>query len=192
MTYEELEHNELERMKYNAFKVCDELSLRIDGAAGPNNYMKAYTSQKSEDLFFNNHANLKKYLAASEKNRVSLPGSHYFKLLQGFIQSHFEIGEKYIEFLRHSCSACPCFHCAEFDWAGPVCSRIPKPFPNYNANGMHYLDVPKTPVEEDGKIRAVHDFQPRKQCKDYLREGKLSTEEDRESFSNRFSLIRCC
>ena len=118
MTYEELEHNELERMKCNAFKVCDELSLRIDGAAGPNNYMKAYTSQKSEDLFFNNHANLKKYLAVSEKNRVSLPGSHYFKLLQGFIQSHFEIGEKYIEFLRHSCSASPCFHCAEFDWVG--------------------------------------------------------------------------
>ena len=27
MTYEELEHNEQERMKYNAFKVCDELSL---------------------------------------------------------------------------------------------------------------------------------------------------------------------
>ena len=51
---------------------------------------------------------------------------------------------------------------------------------------MHYLDVLKTPVEVDGKVRAVDDFQPRKQCKDYLREGKLSSEEDRESFSNRF------
>ncbi len=97
MTFEKLEQNELERMKFNAFKVCNELSLRIDGATEPKNYMKAYTSEKSEDLFFNNHADLKKYLPASEKNKV-----------------------------------------------GPVCSRIPKPFPNYNASGMYYLDVLKT------------------------------------------------
>ena len=48
MTYEELEHNELERMKYNALKVCDELSLRIDGAAGPNNRPLSYSEKESQ------------------------------------------------------------------------------------------------------------------------------------------------
>ncbi len=98
MTFEKLEQNELERMEFNAFKVCNELSLRIDGATEPKNYMKAYTLEKSEDLFFNNHADLKKYLPASEKNKVPLPRSHYFTLLQGFIKSHVEVGKNILSF----------------------------------------------------------------------------------------------
>ena len=43
---------------------------------------EAYTSEKGEDLFVNKHVYLKKYLAATEKNKVSLPESHYFNLFQ--------------------------------------------------------------------------------------------------------------
>ncbi|CAB4022061.1 Transient receptor potential cation channel subfamily A member 1 [Paramuricea clavata] len=46
----EIEDYELKRIEYNAFKVCDDLTCRIDEAPAPDGYMKAYTSQKNEDL----------------------------------------------------------------------------------------------------------------------------------------------
>jgi hypothetical protein len=54
--------------------------------------MKAYGSQKNEYLFFNNHQLLKNYVATSENKKMALPGSHYFKMLETFIEKHFEIG----------------------------------------------------------------------------------------------------
>lgn len=55
MTIEDLEKSELDRVKHNAYKVYDELTLRIDGAPSPCGNMKAYSSEKSEKLFFNSH-----------------------------------------------------------------------------------------------------------------------------------------
>lgn len=45
MTFEELEPYELERMKLNAFQVCNELTSRIDGAPILNGFMKSETSK---------------------------------------------------------------------------------------------------------------------------------------------------
>lgn len=47
MSFEELENSELERMKFNAFKVCDELTFLIEAAPAPGGYMKAYTSERN-------------------------------------------------------------------------------------------------------------------------------------------------
>ena len=44
MSFDELEKSEHDRMKYNAFMVCEELTYRIDGATAPGEFMKAYTS----------------------------------------------------------------------------------------------------------------------------------------------------
>ena len=144
--------------------------------------MKAYTSERNEYLFFNNHQLLKNYVAASENTRMALPGSHYFKMLETFIEKHFEIGEKYLEYVRYACLDPSCYHCSALGWAGPVCSCIPKPMPNYNSSGFHYLSVFVTPVEVDGNTRPVDDFQPRKQVKDYMAQGKLVTEEEIDDF----------
>ena len=70
MSLAEIEDTELKRMEYNAFKVCDDLTCRIDGAPVPNGYMKSYTSQKNEELFFSNHQRMKEFLGATEKERV--------------------------------------------------------------------------------------------------------------------------
>ena len=49
MTFEELEHHELERMKINAFKACDGLTNRMVGAPMLNGFLKSQTSlPKSE------------------------------------------------------------------------------------------------------------------------------------------------
>ena len=66
MTFDELEQSEHNRMKHNAFKVCEELTYQIDGATAPGGFMKAYTSQDSDDLFFNNHNHLKAFLSTTD------------------------------------------------------------------------------------------------------------------------------
>ena len=44
MTFEELEHHWLKRMKFNTFKVCDELTSRIDGVPMLSGFMKSQSS----------------------------------------------------------------------------------------------------------------------------------------------------
>ena len=44
MTSEKPELHELERMKFNAFKVCDEVTSTIDNAPRLNEFMKSQTS----------------------------------------------------------------------------------------------------------------------------------------------------
>lgn len=60
MSYAELLSHELEHMKFNAFKVCDELTRR-----------------KSE-LFINNDEYLKKYTGAFPRKKPSIPSGNYF------------------------------------------------------------------------------------------------------------------
>ena len=47
MSFEEVETCELNRMKYNAFKVCEEVSQRVDGGVVPGGYIKEWVT-----LFF--------------------------------------------------------------------------------------------------------------------------------------------
>jgi hypothetical protein len=39
MSFEELENSELERMKFNAFKVCNELMFRIEAVPAPGGHV---------------------------------------------------------------------------------------------------------------------------------------------------------
>ena len=190
MPLAEIGDTELKRMEYNGFKVCDDLTCRIDGAPVPNGYMKSYTFQKNEKLFFSNHQRMEKFLGATEKERESVPGCHYFKKVHDFIDIHFEVGEKYMEFVRYCCSdttGAPCAHCAESGWVSTNCTRIPKPMPDYSADGHRYMSVLDTPLEIDGKVRSVDDFQPRKNVKEYLAQGMLKSENYFEHFCRTFA-----
>ena len=158
MTLEELEELEHYRMKYNAFKVCDELTCRIDGATSPGGFMKAFTSSDTDELFFNNHSCLKEYLAISD-NAKTCTGKRYFDMLKKFSEQHIDHGEKYMEFLKCTCSNCQ--HCKKASWVGPTCSRVPKSYPDYEASGFHYRNIEAMPDEIDGRSREIDDFQPR-------------------------------
>ena len=51
LSTEELENYELNRIQYNANKVCDEVVSRIDDASGPGGYLIGYKAEKKEDMF---------------------------------------------------------------------------------------------------------------------------------------------
>ena len=65
MRLEELEECEHQRIEYNAFKACDEITLRTDGAPALGGYMKAFTSGRFDDMFFCNEKYASEYLHAS-------------------------------------------------------------------------------------------------------------------------------
>jgi hypothetical protein len=184
MTLEELEESEHAHMKYNAFKVCDELTCRIDGATAPGGFMKAFTSSDANELFFNNHNCLKAYLAMSDNAENPCPGRNYFDMLKKFKEQHIDLGEKYVEFVKCNCSNCQ--HCMIASWVGPPCGKVPKPYPDYDALGFHYMDVDATPDQIDGRARNVDDFQPRKQAKIAMMEQRLGTDEEIENFSKKY------
>ena len=178
------------RHQYNAFKVCNDLTCRIDGAPVPNGYMKSYTSQKNKELFFSNHQHMKEFLGATEKEKESVPGCHYFKKVHDFFDIHFGVGEKYMEFVRYCCSdstGAPCAHCAESGWVSTNCTRVSKPMPDYSADGHHYKSVLDTPLEIDGKVRSVDAFQPRKNVKEYLAQEMLKSDNYFEHFCRTFA-----
>ena len=136
MSFDELEKGEHDRMKYNAFKVCEELTYRIDGATAPGGFMKAYTSQDSDDLFFNNHDHLKAFLSTTDikGNKKQCPGWNYFTMLKTFFDQHVEVGEKYMEYVKCTCEHCQI--CATNTWVGPPCCKVPKPYPDYTSDGF--------------------------------------------------------
>ena len=66
MTFEELERHELEPMESSTFRVCDELTSRIDGASMLNGFWspKKVVAGKIEQKknFANNKSNISQYI----------------------------------------------------------------------------------------------------------------------------------
>ena len=52
MSNQDLEMEKLKRMEYNAFKVSEEILLRIDGAIAHSGHVKSYVSSNVKELFF--------------------------------------------------------------------------------------------------------------------------------------------
>ena len=89
----DLEEHEHTRMRKNAFGVYNEITLRVDGATALGGYLKAFVSHDKKDMFFTDEVFLKNYLLSPENKKISLPGGSYYKMLENFKDSHFEIGE---------------------------------------------------------------------------------------------------
>ena len=47
-----VEELELKRMKFNTFKVCEDVSQRLDGATSPGGYLKSFVTDSLDKLFF--------------------------------------------------------------------------------------------------------------------------------------------
>ena len=195
MSSEHLEESELMRMEYNAYKVCEEISSRIDGARGPGGYLKCYVSVKADELFFSDHEYLSNYIATSDRKKHFVLGGCYHKKLEDFIKLHCEKGEKYMEFLKFSCAKAtdvtsPCNFCADNQWIGPPCDRVPRPVPNYELlPDYHYRHVSDTSLYTDnGCPREPDDFQPRQKINQAFQFGTLSAsdEDQLNSFCDKF------
>ena len=192
MTVQELEEHELQRMEFNTYKVCEELTMKINGARAPGGYMKCYTSQKLDDMFFNDQLYLSKYLSATETKRQTLPGANNYKKIEEFLRRHCEKGQKYIEYLKFSClttAGSQCDYCSKHSWVGPPCKRIPRPYPDHGKLPEYkYMHVSRTPIELKGHSRKVDDFQPRVKIKEAVDNGTLSldSQENLSEFCNEF------
>ena len=79
-----------------------------------------------------------------------------------------------------------CEFCTSHPCVGPPCSRVPKPYPNYEAEGYHYKNVFETPESLNGVQIDVDAFQPRKQAKDLTAAGRLRTDDEIKNFSQKF------
>ena len=51
-TVENFQNYETERMKYNAFEVCDEVASRVHGAVASGGFLKPFVSADTSELFF--------------------------------------------------------------------------------------------------------------------------------------------
>ena len=159
----------------------------MNGATAPGGFLTAYVSEHSEDLFFNNHDELKKYLNASqndgENNKCC--GKNYFDAITLFIREHFAIGEKYLEYLKSTCDGIMCY-CKDLSWIGPQCEKVPKPYPDYDIHGFHYKHVYNTSNLHNGVERVIDDYQPRKQLIEYINKNGFPDEEAITEFSQKY------
>ena len=84
-------------------------------------------------------------------------------MLQNFINIHFEVGEKYLEFLQSPCVD-TCEKCMKPTFIVPKSRKIPNLMPDYSADGYHYFSASKTPSRmNNDKEREIDHFQPRVQ-----------------------------
>ena len=93
LTVEDFENHEMERMKCNAFEICNEAPSRVHGAVAPGGF------QLTDSELFLGKKDMCSYIA------VLFPGYYYYKILYTFFEFHFVRGDKYLEFSK--CYSCP-------------------------------------------------------------------------------------
>lgn len=129
----------------------------------------------SEFQFFFNTKYLIQYHTAGESKKNLVPGHCYFKKVEEFMNSHYEEGDNYREFLK-----CPNDQCSSCKpWVGPTMTKCPRPYPDWSALPHYsYMPYSKTPLQG----RNVDDWQPRMQLVKWFDEKKINTS-DPESVS---------
>ena len=101
MSVKDFQEYEKKRMENNAWDVAKEVKERIHDAPVLKEYITAYLTMKPEDQFFFNEANILAFnKAKSDTSREQIPGSGYMNKISTFIESHYSVGELYMEFLR--------------------------------------------------------------------------------------------
>ena len=187
MTLSSYEQYEDDRMERNAWRVAQDVASRIDDAPVLSSYIKSFVTEKEQDAFFFNKDQLQEFARAPEGQKKNVAGYHYFSKITGYIDSHYETGELYTEFLKDDCtrkSEKSCTTCTS-GWIGPVMGRIPRPFPDETT--FKYKSVFESPADSsEGVPRPPDDFMPRAQIKSLFGQGKLDSEEEIVEFSKTF------
>jgi len=170
---EELEELEEKRMMSNAWRVAEDVRLRIDGEPAPKGFIHAIVSEQPGESFFYNKEYLSKYCAIAKSNQHEIPGHAYFSSVEDFFDSHYDRGELYMEYLKGDCRRKGelCGTCKENGWLGQESvKRTPRPYPDTSKHpSYHYLSIADTPVHD----REPDDFQPRAQIRKLFVEGRI-------------------
>jgi hypothetical protein len=103
MKVPDLEAYELKRLHKNAWHASECFRNKIHGAAASSAGEKiiAHLSPSPERSFFRNEKYWTAYLdVKKEADRATLPGAAYFGKIREFVKQHYQIGIKYMEFIR--------------------------------------------------------------------------------------------
>lgn len=196
---QELSKDEVNRVKeeraVKASKQCaSDVCQRYNGkpCLGTSIHARTPSYHIHHQFFFDENFMMKCLNASSTSILSSCAGSEYFKLLQGFFQSHYYVYDNGCEGIRNGCTEkhqqdTTCLFHKEKEnqdllqdgWRGKPVSRIPPPVPDYSADrkGFHYCslkqvldgditdmrDVLNKEIMKDATAREVDDFCPRKQ-----------------------------
>ena len=90
LTAQEIGNLEADRMKLNAFRVCEEVSFPLKGDTGPGGYLKSYVTKELGELFLFDEEYLDNHLP--EPYSI-VPGSNYYRKLKQFINNRCRKGE---------------------------------------------------------------------------------------------------
>ena len=95
MTLKDYEKHEDERIERNAWRVVNEIALRIDDALVLSDYIyKVFVTEKDMDAFFFNRSRLLYFIKAPNNSKRSLPCYNYFVKICDFLVI-FMISENY-------------------------------------------------------------------------------------------------
>ena len=136
MSVKDFQEYEKKRMENNAWDVLKvKVKERIHDAPVLKEYITAYLTMKPDDQFFFNEANMLAFnKAKSDISREQIPSSGYMNKISTFIESHYNVCELYMEFLKRACSEHSdgrlCHFCESHPWVGPESERIPQPIPD--------------------------------------------------------------
>lgn len=90
MTTLQLEELDLERMKFNAFQVAEEVSERIDCSVAPDGFMKSFVTMTADKMFYWDKEYLTNY---PERKNVAVPGHNYYSKIEHFSKAHIKMGK---------------------------------------------------------------------------------------------------
>ena len=134
----EVKQKERDCLEKNARQVAQELAAMVDDKPGPaGDFVKCYV------IFFFNEKYLIQYTAATtEAKRRQVPGWSYFKKIYSFIDTHFEIGEMFLEYQKGDCEiSSGKLRDLQVEKCCSQTERIQRPFPDYQSPGLHYIPV---------------------------------------------------
>ena len=182
-------------MEKNAWRVAQDVEGRIDDEPGPaGDYLKGYVTTGEKSQFFFNREYLMEYAAAkTEAKQQEVPGCNYFRKIYAFIDAHCLIGEMFLEYLKGSCKDSGGTlgdFCSSREKCCSETERVPRPFPDHESPGLHYLTLDKTPTNS----RVTDDYLPRVQLKKAYASGECSLEDQTSisKFSRSFVVSQEC
>ena len=188
LTIDEFNELECQRTIRNVQLTCQDLASQVQDSPGPKGSldpMSGLTGEPAKDLFFNDAKFVQQYFQAPKAKQKDLPGYHYYSKVAKFAETHFEVGELYIEYRKGSCESRSgelCQFCCDNPWYGPKLGQVPKPMPNDDGGFLKYGETPT-----DG--RYPDDYQPRAVLRKMFSDGQISSvnEDEVDAFSQTYS-----
>ena len=103
----EVKQKERDCLEKNARQVAQELAAMVDDEPGPaGDFVKCYVMTFKKDQFFFNKKYLMQYTAATteaKRRQVLGPGVTSTEKIYSFIDTHFQIGEMFLEYQKGAC-----------------------------------------------------------------------------------------